>query len=46
MLGKLGSAHNRSEAVSNGCRVLAPIACQVISQEKIKSVGTSAAGAA
>ena len=33
MLGKLGSAHNRSKAVSNGCDVLAPIACQLISQE-------------
>ena len=33
MLGKLASAHNRSKAVSNGCAVLAPIACQLISQE-------------
>ena len=33
MLGKLGSAHNRSKAVSNGCDVLAPIACRLISQE-------------
>ena len=27
MLGKLGSAHNRSKVMSNGCHVLAPIAC-------------------
>ena len=33
MLGKLGSAHNRSKVVSNGCSVLAPIACRLISQE-------------
>ena len=33
MLRKLGSAHNRSKAVSNGCDVLAPIACRLISQE-------------
>ena len=33
MPGKLGSAHNRSKAVSNGCDVLAPIACRIISQE-------------
>ena len=33
MLGQLGSAHNRSKVVSNGCDVLAPIACRLISQE-------------
>ena len=33
MLGKLGSAHNRSKAVSNGCNALAPIACRIIFQE-------------
>ena len=27
MLRKLGAVHNRSKAVSNGCGVLAPIAC-------------------
>ena len=33
MLGKLGSAHNRSKAGNNRCDVLAPIACRIIPQE-------------
>ena len=33
MLGKLGLADNISKAVRNGCDVLAPIVCRIISQE-------------